>query len=122
MRLSGGIAGQMHSVLTTARGDILTVGAVFALYFSSSGIESLRIGLNRAYGLSEKRPWWLLRLESIGYVLVGALGLLSLAFLVVLGPLIFRAALVLCAVARAAGKPFRYRRASRSRPSCSLSR
>jgi membrane protein len=91
--VSGGIAGQMRDVLTTARGDILTVGAVFALYFSSSGIESLRIGLNRAYGLNEERSWWLLRLESIGYVLVGALGLLVLAFLVVLGPLIFRVAL-----------------------------
>jgi len=92
-QVSGGIAGEIHNVLTTARGDILTVGAVFALYFSSSGIESLRIGLNRAYGLSERRPWYLLRLESIGYVLVGALGLLSLSFLVVLGPLIFQAAL-----------------------------
>ena len=92
-QVSGGIAGEIHNVLTTARGDILTVGAVFALYFSSSGIESLRIGLNRAYGLSDRRPWYLLRLESIGYVLVGALGLLSLSFLVVLGPLIFRAAL-----------------------------
>ena len=91
--VSGGIAGEIHNVLTTARGDILTVGAVFALYFSSSGIESLRIGLNRAYGLSEQRSWWLLRLESIGYVLVGALGLLSLSFLIVLGPLLFRAAL-----------------------------
>ena len=91
--VSGGIAVQMHDVLTTARGDILTLGAVFALYFSSSGIESLRIGLNRAYGLDEARPWWLLRLESIGYVLVGAIGLLTLAFLVVLGPLLFRAAL-----------------------------
>jgi membrane protein len=91
--VSGGIAGEIHNVLTTARGDILTVGAVFAIYFSSSGIESLRIGLNRAYGLTEPRPWWLLRLESIGYVLVGAIGLLALAFLVVLGPLVFRAAL-----------------------------
>jgi membrane protein len=91
--VSGGIAVQMRDVLTTARGDILTLGAVFALYFSSSGIESLRIGLNRAYGLTEHRPWWLLRLESIGYVLVGAIGLLALAFLVVLGPLLFRAAL-----------------------------
>ena len=92
-QVSGGIAGQMHAVLTTARGDILTVGAVFAVYFSSSGIESLRIGLNRAYGLVEERSWWLLRLESIGYVLIGALALLALAFLVVLGPLMFRAML-----------------------------
>jgi membrane protein len=91
--VSGGITDVIHTVLTTARGDILTIGAVFALYFASSGIESLRIGLNRAYGLSETRPWWLLRLESIGYVLVAAAGLLALAFLVVLGPLVFRAAL-----------------------------
>jgi len=85
------IADQIHTVLTTANGTVLTLGAVFALYFSSSGVESLRIGLNRAYGLAEQRPWWLLRLESIGYVLVGAMSLLALAFLVVLGPLAFRA-------------------------------
>jgi membrane protein len=71
---------------------VLTLGAVFAVYFASSGVESLRIGLNRAYGLYEQRSWWLLRLESIGYVLVSALALLVLAFLVVLGPLIFKAA------------------------------
>src|SRR6202050_5352187 len=86
------IAAQIHNVLTTTRGGVLTLGAVFAVYFASSGVESLRIGLNRAYGLREQRGWWLLRLESIGYVLVSALALLALAFLVVLGPLIFRAA------------------------------
>jgi len=91
--VSGGIASEIHKVLTTARGDILTIGAFFALYFASSGIESLRIGLNRAYGLTEQRSWLLLRLESIGYVLVAAVGLLALAFLVVLGPLVFRTAL-----------------------------
>jgi membrane protein len=92
-QVSAGIAGEIHSVLTTARGDVLTVGAFFAIYFASSGVESLRIGLNRAYGLVDPRPWWLLRLESIGYVLVSAIGFLALAFLVVLGPLVFRAAL-----------------------------
>jgi membrane protein len=92
-QVSGPIAEQIHSVLTTARGDVVTLGAVFALYFSSSGIESLRIGLNRAYGLTEQRPWWLLRLESIGYVLISAISLLVLAFFVVLGPLVFRTAL-----------------------------
>jgi membrane protein len=86
------IASEIHNVLTTTRGGVLTLGAVFAVYFASSGVESLRIGLNRAYGLREERGWWLLRLESIGYVLVSALALLVLAFLVVLGPLIFKAA------------------------------
>ena len=91
--VSSTIADQIHNVLTTARGDVLTLGAVFALYFSSSGVESLRIGLNRAYGLQEPRHWWWLRLESIGYVLVSAIGLLALAFLVVLGPFVFHMAL-----------------------------
>jgi membrane protein len=91
--VSEGIAGEIHSVLTTARGDVLTIGATFAIYFASSGVESLRIGLNRAYGLIDPRPWWLCRLESIGYVLIAAIGLLTLSFLVVLGPLAYRAAL-----------------------------
>jgi membrane protein len=86
------IAANIHAVLTTARGDVLTIGVVLAIYFSSSGIESLRIGLNRAYGMTEQRHWWLLRLESIGYVLVAAVGLLVLAFLIVLAPLIFATA------------------------------
>jgi membrane protein len=93
-QVSSQIAGEMRNVLTTTRSGALTVGAVFAIYFSSSGVESLRIGLNRAYGLTDPRPWWLLRLESIGYVLVAAVGLLALSFLVVLGPLMFRTALI----------------------------
>ncbi len=83
------IAAQIHDVLTTARGDVLTIGAALAVFFASSGIESLRIGLNRAYDIEETRRWWVLRLESIAYVLVGAVALLAMAFLVVLAPLIF---------------------------------
>src|SRR5437660_1155134 len=86
--VAGPLAAEVESVLTTSRGDVLTVGVALAIYFSSSGIESLRIGLNRAYDVKEPRSWWLLRLESIGYVLVGAAALVALSFLVVLGPLI----------------------------------
>ena len=76
-------------VLTNTRGDVLTFGVLFALYFASSGVESLRIGLNRAYDAVEARPWWLLRLESIVYVLVGAVAILAFSFLVVLAPFIW---------------------------------
>jgi membrane protein len=81
---------EIHSVLTTTHRGVLTLGAVLAVYFASSGVESLRIGLNRAYNVVETRYWILLRLESIGYVLVGAIGLLALGLLIVLGPLLFR--------------------------------
>jgi membrane protein len=86
------LATEIHHVLTTSHSGLVTVGAVFAVYFSSSGVESLRIGLNRAYGLRERRSFWVLRLESIGFVLLSAIALLVLAFFVVLGPLIFKAA------------------------------
>jgi membrane protein len=82
------ISREIARVLNSSHGGLLTLGAVLALYFSSSGIESLRIGLNRAYGQVERRPWWLLRLESIAYVLVAALALSALSFLIVLAPLI----------------------------------
>jgi len=83
------IAGEVHNVLTAPRGGLLTIGAILALYFSSGAIEALRIGLNRAYETSEMRPWWLLRLESIAYVLIGAISLLALAFFIVLWPLMW---------------------------------
>jgi membrane protein len=87
------IAREIHNVLTITHTGALTLGAAFAVYFASSGVESLRIGLNRAYGVLETRHWILLRLESIGYVLIAAIGSLALGFLVVLGPLLFRTAL-----------------------------
>jgi membrane protein len=90
--VAGPLATEIHHVLTTSHSGLVTIGAVFAVYFSSSGVESLRIGLNRAYGLREQRSFWLLRLESIGFVLLSAIALLVLAFLVVLGPLLFKAA------------------------------
>ncbi|HET9716901.1 MAG TPA: YihY/virulence factor BrkB family protein [Pseudolabrys sp.] len=82
------IARDITGVLTSTRGDILTFGVLFALYFASSGVESLRIGLNRAYGMKETRAWWLLRIESVVYVLVGAVAILAFSFLVVLAPVI----------------------------------
>ena len=87
------ISGEVHNVLTAPRGGLLTIGAILALYFSSGAIEALRVGLNRAYETVETRPWWLLRLELIAYVLIGAISLLTLAFLVVLWPLMWAAAL-----------------------------
>lgn len=88
-QVAGPIAADITGVLTAMRGDVLTLGVVFALYFASSGVESLRIGLNRAYGEPEPRAWWLLRLESILYVLVGAVAILAFSVLVVLAPLIW---------------------------------
>jgi membrane protein len=85
------LSSQVHEVLTTTRGDALTIGAVLAVYFASNGVEALRVALNRAYAVVEPRRWYWLRLESIGYTLVAAITSLAMAFLIVLGPLIIEA-------------------------------
>jgi len=91
-QVADALSGEIHDVLTTTRGDALTVGLVLAIYFASNGVESLRVGLNRAYGVAEARRWYWLRLESIGYTLIAAVVSLALSFLIVLGPLIIAAA------------------------------
>jgi membrane protein len=84
------IAGEVHRILTGRRSDVLTLGLFLSLYFASSGVESLRVGLNRAYGLRETRAWWITRLESIAFVIGGAFVMMALALLVVLGPFVWR--------------------------------
>lgn len=81
------VAREVHNVLTIRRGDLLTFGAIAALWFSSNGVEALRTALNRAYRQQENRSIVLLRLQSIGLVLLGAGILLAYTFLVVLAPL-----------------------------------
>src|SRR6476620_8691470 len=91
-QVADSLAGEIHDVLTTTRGDILTIGAVLAVYFASNGVEALRVALNRAYSVIEPRRWYWLRLESIGYTLIAAITALAMAFLIVLGPLMVEAA------------------------------
>jgi membrane protein len=85
------IVGEIHNVLSGTHTGTLTISALLAVYFASSGVESLRIGLNRAYGMVETRNWVVLRLESIGYVLLAAFALLALGGFIILGPLLYRA-------------------------------
>ena len=91
-QVADSLSGQIHDVMTTSRGDILTIGAVLAVYFASNGVEALRVALNRAYSVIEPRRWYWLRLESIGYTLIAAVTSLAMAFLIVLGPLMLEAA------------------------------
>jgi membrane protein len=92
IQVANALSGEIHDVLTTTRGDALTIGLVLALYFASNGVESLRVALNRAYAVIEPRRWYWLRLESIGYTLVAAFTSLAMAFLIVLGPLLLATA------------------------------
>src|SRR5258707_15596836 len=40
-QVADSLSSEIHDVLTTTRGDILTIGAVLAVYFASNGVEAL---------------------------------------------------------------------------------
>lgn len=85
--IAGTLAEQVRIVLTEPRGDILTFGAALALFFASNGVEALRLGLNRAYRITENRNFVRLRLESIVFVVISAVIIATTTLLLVLAPL-----------------------------------
>lgn len=82
--LSAPISGEITRVLTGRRVDLLTIGVLLLLWTSSSAVEAMRVALVRAYGVPETRWWYWTRLQSIGFMLLGAGGMFLLAFAVVL--------------------------------------
>ena len=90
--VAGPIAREVENVLTQPRTGLATLSALLAVYFASSAVDAVRIGLNRAYDQTDARAWWLLRLESVFFVLVGAVALMGFTLLVVLEPIVWAAA------------------------------
>jgi membrane protein len=91
-RIAAPIASEVENVLTVPRGGLATLSFVAAFYFASSGIEALRVALNRAYRVTESRPLYFRRAQSFGFVLIAALGMLAISFLLVLAPLVLNIA------------------------------
>ncbi|WP_020179448.1 YihY/virulence factor BrkB family protein [Methylopila sp. M107] len=91
--VAGPLAGEVDKVLTTPRGGVLTVGVLLTLWVTSSAVESLRIALGRAYDSPTSKPVWLSRLQSMWFVVLGALGLVAVAVLIVLWPIMWKLAL-----------------------------
>jgi membrane protein len=80
------IAPEVMAVMGQSRFGLLTGGALIALFFATSAIESLRAALNIAYRVKERRSYFLCLLESAMFVVLSAIGMLVLAWGVVVGP------------------------------------
>jgi membrane protein len=80
------LAPEVMAVMGRSRFDLLTVGALISLFFATSAIESLRAALNIAYRQKESRPYYMCLLESSGFVILSAVGMLVLTWGVVVGP------------------------------------
>jgi membrane protein len=76
------------NIIETPRGDLLTFGILFAVWSASSGVEAMRLLLNRCYAVRETRSFYILRLQSILFVVLGALMIVVTSLVVVLAPVI----------------------------------
>jgi membrane protein len=80
------LAPEVMAVMGRSRYDLLTFGALVALFFATSAIESLRAALNNAYRKKETRSYFVCLAESALFVVLSAIGMLVLTWGVVVGP------------------------------------
>ena len=80
------IAPEVMRVMGQSRFGLLTVGALIALFFATSAVESLRAALNVAYRVKEQRSYVWCMAQSAVFVILSAVGMLALTWGVVVGP------------------------------------
>jgi membrane protein len=80
------LASEIRSILTVPRTGLLSLAAVLTIWSAMAGVDSIRVGLNRAYDLKENRNLFWLYGQSILFVIGSAIGLLAIALLLVFAP------------------------------------
>ena len=75
---------ELERLLTQARPDLLSVGAIGALWAATGGTNALVKGIHRAYDVPEDRPYLLRYAIAIALTLFAALGAIA-AFVTVVG-------------------------------------
>jgi membrane protein len=82
---------EIRSILTTPRTGLLSVSALLTIWSAMGGVDSIRVGLNRAYDMREHRNVWWLYLLNILFIIGSAIFLLIFAVLIVLAPVVIAA-------------------------------
>ena len=82
--IAGAIQPELEHLLTTARTDLVIVGAIAALWAATGGTNALTKGIHRAYGVEEQRPFVLRYAIGLGLTILGAIGLIT-AFVTIVG-------------------------------------
>ncbi len=83
------LAPEIRSILTVPRTGLLSISALLTIWSAMGGIDSLRVGLNRAYDLKEDRNMFWLYGQGVLFVIGTAVGLLVVALLIVVAPVGF---------------------------------
>jgi membrane protein len=82
------LSGEIRSLLTTPSTGLLSLGALITIWSAMAGVDSVRIGLNRAYNVRERRSVFVLYTVSVLFVIATAFVLLALSVLIVAAPII----------------------------------
>lgn len=80
------LSGEIRSILTVPRSGLLSVAALLTVWSAMGGVDSVRVGLNRAYNVPEHRSIWELYAIDVLFVVVTAVILLALALLIIFFP------------------------------------
>jgi membrane protein len=84
--LAGPIAAEVEQVMTVPRGGVLSIGILLTIWFAVGGVDGVRVGLNRAYGIRETRSTLALYAVQVAVVIVAGLALVLVGYLLVLAP------------------------------------
>ena len=81
---------EIRSILTVPRTGLLSISALITIWSAMGGVDSVRVGLNRAYDTRETRNIWWLYVQNVLFVIGSAIFLLIVALLIVFAPVVIQ--------------------------------
>ena len=81
---------EIRSILTVPRTGLLSLSALITIWSAMGGVDSVRVGLNRAYDIRETRSTWWLYVQNVLFVIGSAFFLLAFALLIVFAPVVLQ--------------------------------
>ena len=91
-RLVEPLVPEIRSILTVPRTGLLSISALITIWSAMGGVDSVRVGLNRAYDIRETRSLWWLYFQNVLFVIGSAIFLLVFALLIVFAPIMIQVA------------------------------
>ena len=80
------IVSEVEKVMTVQRGGVLSISILLTIWFAVGGVDGVRVGLNRAYGIRETRSSVVLYALQTAMVILTSLVLVLVGYLLVLAP------------------------------------
>ena len=81
---------EIRSILTVPRSGLLSLSALITIWSAMGGVDSVRVGLNRAYDIRETRSTLWLYVHNVLFVIGSAVFLLIFALLIVFAPVMIQ--------------------------------